>query len=81
MVLPFQIDGATVIIPGVYDTLRVQSSLPSPVPAGRSILILGESDEGIPAVPIPWRSSVSIWGVYLNFQTLHSIYRLRKQCI
>ena len=48
MVLPFQIDGATVIIPGVYDTLRVQSSLPSPVPAGRSILILGESDEGIP---------------------------------
>lgn len=48
MVIPFTIGGARVVIPGVYDVLRVQSSLPSPVPAGRSILILGEAEEGLP---------------------------------
>jgi hypothetical protein len=48
MVIPFELAGVRVVIPSVYSTLLVQSSIPSSVPAGKSILILGESEEGIP---------------------------------
>ena len=48
MVIPFSVNGQRVVIPGIYDTLRVASSLPAPVAAGRSILILGEGLEGVP---------------------------------
>ena len=55
MVMPFEIGGARVVIPGVYDVLRVQASLPAPVPAGRSLLILGESEQGVPGSALDLR--------------------------
>ena len=48
MVQPFVINGSAVVIPGVYDTLRVADSLPAPAPAGRSMLVVGEAEEGVP---------------------------------
>lgn len=55
MTLPFSINGARAVIPGTYDSFRVQASLPAPVPAGRSVLILGESEEGIPGEQLDLR--------------------------
>lgn len=48
MTLPFVIDGTAVVIPGIYDVLRVQDSLPAPAPAGRSVFVIGEATGGIP---------------------------------
>jgi len=55
MTLPFSINGARAVIPGVYDTFRVQGSLPAPVPAGRSVILLGESEKGIPGQELDLR--------------------------
>lgn len=70
MVLPFQISGARVVIPGVYDTLRVQASLPNPVPAGRSILILGEAEEGIPGNLLDLRLNF-----FTDFNSVRDFYK------
>ena len=70
MVLPFQIGGARVVIPGVYDTLRVQASLPAPVPAGRSILILGESEEGVPGSLLDLRLNY-----FTDFNSVRDYYK------
>lgn len=70
MVMPFMIGAARVVIPGVYDTLRVQSSLPGPVPAGRSILILGESEEGIPGKLLDLRLNY-----FTDFNSVRDFYK------
>ena len=49
MSIPFSVNGARTVIPGVYDYLRVQDSLPSPVPGPRSIVIIGEAQSGVPS--------------------------------
>jgi ethanolamine utilization protein EutQ (cupin superfamily) len=49
MSLPFSVNGARTVIPGVYDYLRVQDSLPSPVPGPRSIVLIGEAQSGVPS--------------------------------
>jgi hypothetical protein len=69
MVLPFTIDGARVVIPGVYDVLRVQASLPAPVPAGRSLLILGESEIGVPGDLLDLRLNF-----FTDFQSVKDYY-------
>lgn len=69
MTLPFQIGGARVVIPGVYDVLRVQASLPAPVPAGRSVLILGESDRGVPGNALDLRLNF-----FTDFQSVKDYY-------
>lgn len=48
MAIRFQVGGVTTVIPSVYDAFRVANSLPAPAPAGRSVLILGEAEEGVP---------------------------------
>lgn len=70
MVLPFEIGGARVVVPGVYDTLTVQSSLPAPVPAGRSLLILGESEEGIPGKDLDLRLNF-----FTDFASVRDFYK------
>lgn len=70
MVIPFMIGGARVVIPGVYDVLRVQSSLPAPVPAGRSILVLGESEEGIPGKLLDLRLNY-----FTDFNSVRDFYK------
>lgn len=49
MSLSIQVAGALTVIPGVYSTFSVASSIPSAVAAGRSVLILGEAEEGLPS--------------------------------
>jgi hypothetical protein len=49
MTIPFTINGARAVIPGVYDFLRVQDNLPNPTPAGRNLFIIGEADSGVPS--------------------------------
>jgi hypothetical protein len=70
MTLPFSIDGARVVIPGVYDILRVQASIPAPVATGRSILVLGESEEGIPGDQLDLRLNF-----FTDFQSVQSFYK------
>jgi hypothetical protein len=60
MSLPFEIGGAATVVPGVYSTFSVASSLPSAVAAGRSVFILGEAEEGVPG---------SLLDLKLNFFT------------
>ena len=49
MTLGFQIGGALAVIPATYSQFIVQDSLPSPTPAGRNVLLIGEAIEGIPS--------------------------------
>jgi len=70
MTLPFQIDGATTVIPGVYDTFRVQGSLPAPVPAGRSVCIFGEAEEGVPGSELDLRLNY-----YTDLQDVREFYK------
>lgn len=70
MTLPFQIGGARVVIPGIYDTFRVAGSLPAPVPAGRSILIMGEAEEGIPGDMLDLRLNF-----FTDFQSVKDFYK------
>jgi hypothetical protein len=55
--IPFQIGGAQTVIPGVYSSFSVSNSLLAPVPAGRSIVILGEAEEGVPGAELDLRGS------------------------
>lgn len=70
MSIPFQIGGARTVIPGVYDTFRVQNSLPAPVPAGRSVLILGEAEEGVPGSDLDLRLNF-----FTSFQDVRDFYK------
>ena len=70
MVLPFEIGGARVVIPGVYDVLRVQASLPAPVPAGRSLLILGEAEQGVPGSALDLRLNF-----FTDFSSVRDYYK------
>lgn len=69
MSIPFQIGGARTVIPGVYSEFFVQNSLPAPVPAGRSVLILGEADEGIPGSELDLRLNF-----FTSFQDVRDFY-------
>lgn len=65
MVMPYIIDGVSTVIPAVYTSFFVQNSLPSPAPAGRSVFIFGEAEEGVPGADLDLR---------LNFfQTFESV--------
>lgn len=70
MAIAFTIGGARTVIPGVYDTFRVANSLPAPAPAGRSILILGESSEGVPGAELDLRLNF-----FTDFQSVRDFYR------
>ena len=52
MTIAYVINGSRVVIPGVYSRLLVEGSLPVPAPSGRSVLILGEADEGAPGTDL-----------------------------
>lgn len=69
MTLPFVIGGFRTVIPGIYDSFRVQGSLPSAVPAGRSILIIGESEKGIPSAQLDLRLNF-----FTDSQTVRDTY-------
>lgn len=55
MSIRFQIGGVSTVIPGVYDQFRIANSLPAPAPAGRSVVILGEAEEGVPGSELDLR--------------------------
>ena len=69
MTLPFSINGAQAVIPGVYDSFRVAGSLPNPAPAGRSVLIIGEAQDGIPGNMLDLRLNF-----YQGFNELKAFY-------
>lgn len=69
MSIPFQIAGARTVIPGVYSTFSVSNSLPAPVPAGRSIYIIGEADEGAPGSELDTRAVF-----FTDFQSVRAQY-------
>jgi hypothetical protein len=48
MALPIVINGVSTLVPGVYANLTIQNSLASVAPAGRSVMILGEAEKGMP---------------------------------
>lgn len=52
MTIAYVINGSRVVIPGVYSKLLIEGSLPTPAPSGRSVLILGEADEGAPGTDL-----------------------------
>jgi hypothetical protein len=70
MSLPFLIEGARTVIPGVYDTFKVQGSLPTAVPAGRSVLILGEASEGVPGALLDLKRNY-----FTDFESVRDFYR------
>lgn len=70
MTIPYLIGGSRVVIPGVYATLEVQNSLPAPVPAGRSVLILGEGEEGIPGSELDLRQNF-----FESFEDVKDFYK------
>lgn len=70
MSIPFVIDGASTVIPGIYSTFRVSNSLPAPVPAGRSVYIIGEAEEGAPGSELDTRAVR-----FTDFQSVRDQYR------
>lgn len=70
MSMPFVIEGAQTVIPGVYSSFRVANSLPAPVPAGRSLYIMGEAEEGVPGSELDTRLNF-----FQDFQSVRDFYR------
>src|SRR5690606_33567881 len=70
MVLPFIINGARAVIPGVYDRFRVEESLPAAAPAGRSVVILGEAEEGIPSKDLDLQLNF-----FTNYESVQDFYK------
>lgn len=48
MTLATTVNGARVVVPGVYSTVQVEDNLSNVVPGPRNILILGEAAKGVP---------------------------------
>ena len=67
---PFEINGAVTLIPGVYDTFSVASSPTAPVPAGRSVVLIGEAEEGVPGSEL-----VLSKNRYTDFQDVKNFYK------
>lgn len=70
MTIPFTVGGARAVIPGIYDVFRVQGSLPAAVPAGRSIMILGEAEEGVPSELLDLRLNF-----FTDYQSVADYYK------
>ena len=70
MAIAFEIGGARTVIPGVYDSFRVANSLPAPAPAGRSVYIIGEAEEGVPGEQLDVRLNF-----YTDFQAVRDFYK------
>ena len=70
MAIKFIIGGSQTVIPGVYSRLLVANSLPAPAPAGRSVLIIGEAEEGIPGSDLDLRLNY-----YTKFNDLKEFYK------
>lgn len=52
MAIFFTVGGSRTVLPGVYSTFDVASSILSPAAAGRSVLLLGEAAEGAPGADL-----------------------------
>jgi hypothetical protein len=48
MTLPISVQGARVVVPGVYSTLTVQDNLANVSPGPRNIVLVGEAAKGVP---------------------------------
>ncbi|CAB5220552.1 hypothetical protein UFOVP244_3 [uncultured Caudovirales phage] len=70
MTLPFTIGGARTVIPGVYDSFRVDDSLLSPANTGHSVLLIGESTEGIPGSELDLA-----FNFFTNYQDVLDFYK------
>ena len=69
MAIKFRIGGTSTVIPGVYDQIFVSNSLPAAAPAGRSVLLIGESTEGVPGEFLDIRKNF-----YQDINTLKDFY-------
>lgn len=70
MALFIEIGAAKTLIPGVYDTFRVANSPTAPIPAGRSIVILGEAEEGVPGSELNLAQNR-----YTDFEEVRNFYK------
>lgn len=70
MTLSYNINGAAAVIPGVYSTFKVQGSLPNPAPTGRSAVILGEAEEGVPGSLLDLRGMA-----FTSFDEVRDFYK------
>lgn len=70
MVIAININGISTAVPGTYATLTVQNSLPSAAPAGRSVLVLGEAEEGVPGSELDLTKNF-----YTNFDDVLTFYK------
>jgi hypothetical protein len=52
MAIFFKVGGSSTVVPGVYSTFSVASSILSPAAAGRSLLLIGEASEGAPGADL-----------------------------
>jgi len=70
MSIAFTVSGVRTVIPGVYDSFFVADSLPAPAPAGRSVMIFGEAEEGVPGADLDLRLNF-----YTNLQDVKEFYK------
>lgn len=70
MTIAFVISDQSFMTPGVYDNFRVANSLPTPAPAGRSVFVLGEAEEGIPGALLDQRLNF-----FTDFPSVKDFYK------
>lgn len=70
MTIAYVIKGSRVVIPGVYANLIVENNLPEPAPAGRSVFILGEAEEGVPGSELDLKKNY-----FQKFQDVKNFYK------
>ena len=69
MTIKFNVGGAAVVIPGVYSVYSVEDSLLNVSAPSRNILVLGESDQGIPGSEL--NLSVAYFTNYVDLQAAY----------
>lgn len=69
MTIAFTVGGSRVVIPGVYSVFTVEDNLLNVTAAARNVLIVGESDEGVPGDQVNLQSAF-----FSDYPSLQSVY-------
>lgn len=70
MAIYFDIGGSKTLVPGVYSTFEVASSILSPAAAGRSMGLIGEATEGAPGQDLNITTNY-----FTSFDDLKAVYK------